>query len=148
MFSVDSSSASPIVELTSLRTFSISAGLIRPSSSPQPSASEFMSTSYTSTRPLITTQRTCMKLYLVLTLFVTSCASESKTAEQPKAATATSVAPPSAAQPTNSQPAAAQTSAAPAANPSPPPAGNAKLSPAELEKLVMPIALHPDPLIA
>src|SRR5215471_15869093 len=37
---------------------------------------------------------------------------------------------------------------APEANPAPPPSGPAKLSSAELEKLVMPIALHPDPLIA
>src|SRR5262249_23157303 len=37
---------------------------------------------------------------------------------------------------------------APTANPSPPPSAPAKLSAAELEKLAMPIALHPDPLIA
>ncbi len=45
---------------------------------------------------------------------------------------------------------AAQDSAAtaPAATPAPPPSAPAKLSAAELEKLVMPIALHPDPLLA
>jgi hypothetical protein len=37
---------------------------------------------------------------------------------------------------------------APAANPAPPPSAAAKVSAAELEKLAMPIALHPDPLIA
>ena len=39
-------------------------------------------------------------------------------------------------------------SAAAADDPVPPPSTSAKLSSAELEKLVMPIALHPDPLIA
>ncbi len=38
--------------------------------------------------------------------------------------------------------------AAPAAQPVPPPSSPAKLSASELEKLVMPIALHPDPLIS
>src|SRR6516162_9407161 len=42
----------------------------------------------------------------------------------------------------------ASSAAAPAPNPAPPPSSSAKLSAAELEKLVMPIALHPDPLIA
>src|SRR5215467_4190396 len=37
---------------------------------------------------------------------------------------------------------------APAANPAPPPSAPAKKSGAELQKLVEPIALHPDPLIA
>src|SRR5215471_17454131 len=37
---------------------------------------------------------------------------------------------------------------APEANPAPPPSSPAKLSAAELEKLVLPIALHPDPLLA
>src|SRR5436190_8039097 len=36
---------------------------------------------------------------------------------------------------------------APAANPAPPPSSPAKLSQYQLEKLAMPIALHPDPLI-
>jgi hypothetical protein len=40
------------------------------------------------------------------------------------------------------------TNSAPADNPTPPPAANPKLSAAELEKLLMPIALYPDPLIA
>src|SRR4051794_19592881 len=35
-----------------------------------------------------------------------------------------------------------------AAAPAPPPSASAKFSAAELEKLAMPIALHPDPLIA
>ncbi len=43
--------------------------------------------------------------------------------------------------------ASAQTSPAPA-TPSPPPSASAKRSPADLEKLAEPIALHPDPLIA
>jgi hypothetical protein len=38
--------------------------------------------------------------------------------------------------------------AAPADNPAPPPSAPAKLSAAELEKLAMPMALYPDPLIA
>ena len=38
--------------------------------------------------------------------------------------------------------------AAPAATPAPPPSQPAKLSASELEKLAMPIALHPDPLIS
>src|SRR5947209_20213558 len=42
----------------------------------------------------------------------------------------------------------ASDSAAAADAPVPPPSTSAKLSSAELEKLVMPIALHPDPLIA
>src|SRR5215467_8745849 len=37
---------------------------------------------------------------------------------------------------------------APAATPSPPPSAPAKLGASELEKLAMPIALHPDPLIS
>src|SRR5262252_7988764 len=41
-----------------------------------------------------------------------------------------------------------QTASAPQADPAPPPAAPAKRSAAELEKLVQPIALHPDPLIA
>ncbi len=44
-------------------------------------------------------------------------------------------------------PAATTTTAAPA-DPSPPPSAPAKKSAAELQKLVEPIALHPDPLIA
>src|SRR3954452_23928444 len=44
-------------------------------------------------------------------------------------------------------PAATTTAAAPA-DPSPPPSAPAKKSAAELQKLVEPIALHPDPLIA
>jgi hypothetical protein len=44
--------------------------------------------------------------------------------------------------------AATAPASAPAANPSPPPSAPAKLGAAELEKLVQPIALHPDPLIA
>src|ERR1700747_2846686 len=36
----------------------------------------------------------------------------------------------------------------PAPSPVPPPSSPAKLSEADLEKLAMPIALHPDPLIA
>src|SRR5439155_5909251 len=43
-------------------------------------------------------------------------------------------------------PTASASSAAP--NPSPPPAAPAKKSAAELQKIVEPIALHPDPLIA
>src|SRR5207244_7736317 len=42
----------------------------------------------------------------------------------------------------------ATSTSAPADNPTPPPAANPKLSSAELEKLLMPIALYPDPLIA
>src|SRR5580765_2154229 len=51
---------------------------------------------------------------------------------------------------TRSQTANAGAGAAPvaAANPSPPPSAPAKKSAAELQKLVEPIALHPDPLIA
>src|SRR5882672_10499709 len=46
-------------------------------------------------------------------------------------------------------PAAATTnSPGPAPNPAPPPSAPAQRSAAELEKLVEPIALHPDPLIA
>jgi hypothetical protein len=48
----------------------------------------------------------------------------------------------------NPQPATGAAAAAPAANPAPPPAAPAQRSAADLEKLVMPIALHPDPLIA
>src|SRR5688500_16351024 len=44
-------------------------------------------------------------------------------------------------------PAPTATAAAPA-TPVPPPAAAPKLSPAELEKLLMPIALYPDPLLA
>jgi len=43
---------------------------------------------------------------------------------------------------------AAPAAAEPAATPAPPPAAPVKRSAAELEKLVAPIALHPDPLIA
>src|SRR5947207_11704056 len=43
---------------------------------------------------------------------------------------------------------AAPATSVPPANPSPPPAAPAKKSAAELQKLVEPIALHPDPLIA
>src|SRR6185369_12421319 len=45
------------------------------------------------------------------------------------------------------QPVAAS-AASPAATPAPPPAAAAKRSMADLEKLVAPIALYPDPLIA
>jgi hypothetical protein len=45
-------------------------------------------------------------------------------------------------------PTTASSSAEPAAAPAPPPSAPAKKSAAELEKLVEPIALHPDPLIA
>ena len=38
-------------------------------------------------------------------------------------------------------------STVPATTPAPPPSAPAKLSASELEKLAMPIALHPDPLI-
>src|ERR1051325_586753 len=55
---------------------------------------------------------------------------------------------PPAAAPTNAPAAAASSGGAPAATPTPPPSAPAKKSAAELEKLVMPIALHPDPLIA
>jgi hypothetical protein len=48
-------------------------------------------------------------------------------------------------QTTNAAASAASTSAA---NPAPPPSATAKKSAAELQKLVEPIALHPDPLIA
>src|SRR5436190_1731297 len=44
--------------------------------------------------------------------------------------------------------AAAQTNGAPTAAPAPPPSAPAKRSAADLEKLVAPIALYPDPLIA
>ena len=54
-------------------------------------------------------------------------------------------APPVSAAPTTS---AGTDSAAPAAAPAPRPAAPAQRSAAELEKLVEPIALHPDPLIA
>ncbi len=43
---------------------------------------------------------------------------------------------------------AAQQASQPAAAPAPPPSAAPQLSAAELEKLVMPIALHPDPLIS
>src|SRR4051794_29272162 len=43
---------------------------------------------------------------------------------------------------------AAPATSVPPANPSPPPSTPAKKSAAELQKLVEPIALHPDPLIA
>jgi len=43
---------------------------------------------------------------------------------------------------------AAPAAAAPAATPAPPPAAPAKRSAADLEKLVAPIALYPDPLLA
>ena len=45
-------------------------------------------------------------------------------------------------------PATSTSTNSPAADPTPPPAANPKLSSAELEKLLMPIALYPDPLIA
>jgi len=45
-------------------------------------------------------------------------------------------------------PAAQAAAAAPQATPAPPPSAPAKRSGADLEKLVLPIALHPDPLIA
>ena len=51
-------------------------------------------------------------------------------------------------QPTNAPAATTSVTSAPPANPSPPPSGPPKKSAAELEKLVLPIALHPDPLIA
>src|SRR5258706_565214 len=53
-----------------------------------------------------------------------------------------------AATSTPAAPTTASSSAEPAANLSPPPSAPAKKSAAELEKLVEPIALHPDPLIA
>src|SRR5580765_2400147 len=43
---------------------------------------------------------------------------------------------------------AAPVASRPAPDPSPPPSAPAKMSAAELQKLVEPIALHPDPLIA
>src|SRR5436189_6367941 len=52
--------------------------------------------------------------------------------------------PPQAAAPSS----AAQATAQPAATPSPPPSSPPKRSAAELEKLVAPIALYPDPLLA
>jgi hypothetical protein len=70
---------------------------------------------------------------------------EAQSAEQPKVYVAPAPVAPAPVPATN----APESSAiAPAANPAPPPSAAAKLSPAELEKLVMPIALHPDPLIA
>ena len=72
----------------------------------------------------------------------------------PNAGAATTVAPSSgttSAPPASAaDPAAATTAAsqAPAATPAPPPSAPAQRSAAELEKLAMPIALHPDPLIA
>src|SRR5688572_14065130 len=58
---------------------------------------------------------------------------------------ATSAAPASAAAPATAGIGASQ---APAETPAPPPSAPAQRSAAELEKLAMPIALHPDPLIA
>src|SRR4051812_27440975 len=54
---------------------------------------------------------------------------------------------PSRAQTTSAAPPASPPTAAPAATPAPPPSAPAKRSAADLEKLAMPIALHPDPLI-
>src|SRR5688572_2970053 len=50
--------------------------------------------------------------------------------------------------PPAAQPASTNAAPAAAATPVPPPAAPPKLSQAELEKLLMPIALYPDPLIA
>src|SRR5262245_6182991 len=60
---------------------------------------------------------------------------------------------PASSQPASASPAAAQVAgatntAAPPANPAAPPSAPAMKSKEELEKLVEPIALHPDPLIA
>src|SRR6187455_3165526 len=52
------------------------------------------------------------------------------------------------AQTANAGASSATATSTPTANPSPPPSAPAKKSATELEKLVEPIALHPDPLIA
>ena len=82
-----------------------------------------------------------MKSYLVMLALTCSSLLLVK-AQQPPV----SVAPTPAAAPAN--PAVAPVSAVPAADPVPPPAAPVKRSAAELEKLVAPIALYPDPLIA
>lgn len=53
-----------------------------------------------------------------------------------------------AAAPTAATGSQGSSASAPAATPVPPPSAPAKLSAAELEKLAMPIALHPDPLVS
>ena len=65
-----------------------------------------------------------MRIYLTLLLMVSLSAAGSFGAEEPNAA------------------------AAPTSTPTPPPSAPPKLAANELEKLVMPIALHPDPLIS
>src|SRR4051794_15729005 len=49
---------------------------------------------------------------------------------------------------TNAAPSTNSTATASAANPAPPPSAPPKRSTTEIQKLVEPIALHPDPLIA
>jgi hypothetical protein len=85
----------------------------------------------------------------VVAAAVAICTYFSLNAQQPPVYTAPTPAPAIANPgPTPAVSSARQPSASPAASPAPPPAGAAKLSAADLEKLVQPIALHPDPLIA
>ncbi|HZO86450.1 MAG TPA: DUF3300 domain-containing protein, partial [Verrucomicrobiae bacterium] len=93
-------------------------------------------------------------LLTVCSSFVFAMAGVAQQTNQPQTAPAAAATAPAPSSGTAAPPGSAAASApaaapqAPAETPAPPPSAPAQRSAAELEKLAMPIALHPDPLIA